>query len=135
MREARLLAALATPNEDGTPKVIDPAAAAKLITGVEFDQAGNPTNVQERLDALKASSPLFAQPPQQAAPAPPAINGRAGQQPQPAPTLTVDEAAHCQDIGMDPAYFAQLKALGDAPNQFEAWQQLQKARQATGATQ
>lgn len=130
LREARLLAALAKPDVG----LVDASAAAALITGVTYDEAGSPTNLDERITALKTERPfLLAAPTSPPAPVVPGINPGGGHQPGPAPTLTVEEAQQAQSAGMDPATFAALKEIGTASNQYEAWQALRAQRKAPPA--
>lgn len=126
IREAHLLAALSKP-ELGLASA---QAAAKLIEGVTYDDSGEPTNLAERVEALLDTNAFLKATP--AAPAPaPNINGGGGATPAAPPTLTVDEARAAQEAGMDPARFAFLKGLKDAPNQLEAWQQFNAAANKT----
>lgn len=130
LREARLLAALAKPDVG----LVDATAAAALITGVVYDETGTPTNLDERIAALKTERPfLLATPLTPVVPPVPGINPGGGHQPGPAPTLTVEEAQQAQQAGMDPAHFAALKEIGTASNQLEAWQALRAQRKAPPA--
>lgn len=118
LREGRLLAELAKPEH----RLVDATAAAKLIEGVTYDDAGNPTNLAERLTALTTARTFLVAPETTTTPpVVPAINPGGGATPAAGPTLTVEEAEAAQAAGMSPTYFAQLKELRDAPNQYETW--------------
>lgn len=57
LRKANLLTVLNDPEH----KIVSPQAAAKLIDGVEYDDADEPTNVTERIEALLTEHPFLKQ--------------------------------------------------------------------------
>lgn len=106
LKRGLTLAALAKPEH----QLVDPEAAYALLTGVEYDTAGNPTNLLERIQALKTEKPyMVAQTPTPPTPSTPGINPAAGQGGGPGPALTPQEAQAAQETGMDPSRYAALR--------------------------
>lgn len=117
-REGRLLALLAKPEH----QLVDATAAAKLITGVEYDDDHAPTNFDERLAATVEQYPFLkgeAKPP---TPEKPDINGPDGRKPGPRPNLTADELEAAQAAGMTPERYEAMKGVSTLA-EFQAAQQ------------
>lgn len=110
MRRARLTVELAKPEH----ALVDAAATAALITGVEFDEDGNPTNVADR---VKAVTETYAFLKGKAAPPPPGevnsgngvVNGSNG------PTLTAEELAAAKSANMSAEEWAHYKDPSAGP--------------------
>lgn len=111
MRTGLLLAELAKP-EHG---IVDAEAAAALITGVEYDDHGRPTNATDRITALlEAKGFLKATGAAAATVAKPTINSGAGTTPAPGPNLLPEEVQMAEKLGMSPERYAALKEVRNA---------------------
>lgn len=105
LRRSNLIAELTQPG------IVNARAAAKLIEGVEYDDDGNPTNLGaaddpqsllgkflEENDYLRGSGK----------PKPPSTDAREGDDTTP-PSLTAEEAAMAESMGMTPEEYAANK--------------------------
>jgi len=135
LESANLIAALSTvqvPDPKDTTKntgVRDPRASAKLITGVEYDDEGEPTNLTERVVALLTEYDFLsaAQGSAQRIP-PPATNAGTGQHQAGGPVLTPEELQAAKDAGMTPERYAALKDVSNI-SEFEQLQRVEAAAQ------
>lgn len=110
-RKARLTVELAKPEH----ALVDAAATAALITGVEFDEDGNPTNVADR---VKAVTETYAFLKGKAAPPPPGdINagGGGGGGGGDGPTLTAEELSAAKAANMSAEEWAHYKDPSAGP--------------------
>jgi hypothetical protein len=93
-------------------------AAARLLDDVEYDDDGEPTNLDAALDAAKAAfGETQFTPADPAKPAPPNLNGGAGSQPGPTPNLTAEEIKAAEDAGIAPQTYEALKEV----QSYEDW--------------
>jgi len=122
VREAKLLTALTAHGLPGGQA----KAAAKLLDGVEYDAAHEPTNLDaaiEKATAVYGATPFaLPEPPRDPPPTPRSNGGGEGAR-DPPPALTADELKAAEDAGMPPERFAALK--GGAS--LEDWQRMQAA--------
>jgi hypothetical protein len=112
LRTANLIAELARP-EHG---IVNAKAAAKLIDGVEYDDDGEPTNLDTLLPAFLDENPYLKTTAAVADPKPvgTGANAGAGTQGAKPPDLTADELAYAAKHGMTPERYAQMKGTDAA---------------------
>jgi hypothetical protein len=93
-------------------KLVDVETVVRLVDGarVEFDDQGNPKNVEQLVTDLVKDKPfLVGQAP--AAPAPGGINAGDGTSGGPPPNLTADELGAAKASGMTPERYAAMKSV------------------------
>lgn len=102
LHRARLIVELAKPEH----KLVDAAAAAHLMEGVEYDDDGNPTNVADAVKAVTEKYAFLKGEP--AAPPPPEINagGGAGGSGGSGPALTAEQLSAARSMNMTPEEWA-----------------------------
>jgi hypothetical protein len=126
LRRANLLVELAKP-EHG---IVNAAAAAKLIDGVEFNDDGEPTNIAAVLPAFLTEN-SFLKAPDDGGNKPAGggtrINGGEGNQSGKTPALTADELEAAKSLNMTAEAYAAAKGKTDAG-------EIYKAVTATGKT-
>ncbi len=113
LKAANLLVALT--NTDG---VKNAKAAAKLIEGVEYDDNGEPTNLDTQVGVLFETFPEQKTDGSTPAPPVPNVNGATGQQGPPAPSLTAEQVAHAEKMGWTPEKYAKwlnVENINDVP--------------------
>ena len=104
LQRANLIVELSKP-EHG---LVNAAAAAKLLDGVEYDDDGAPTNLTEILPAfLEENAFLKGEP---GKPKPPNLNGGGGGGDEKPPPLTADELAWAAKLDMTAEEYAAYKA-------------------------
>lgn len=122
VREAKLLTALTAHGLPGGQA----KAAAKLLDGVEYDAAHEPTNLEaaiEKATAVYGATPFTLPEPPRDPPPTPRNNGGGEGKNDPPPALTADELKAAETAGMSPERFAALK---DGAS-LEDWQRMQAA--------
>lgn len=88
----------------------DLALAALDRKAIDYDDTGEPTNIEEQLKELLERKPILKGTPQ--SPKPPDINGGAGANDTP-PALTAEELEAAKKAGMTPERYAQMKGVGN----------------------
>lgn len=104
LQRANLIAALSQPG------IVNARAAAKLIEGVEYDDSGEPTNLGSADDPGSVLGKFLAENQflrGNGKPTPPSTDAREGDTPP--PTLTAEEAAAAEAMGMTAEEYAQNK--------------------------
>lgn len=120
LRRANLIAELARP-EHG---IVNAQAAARLIDGVEYDDGGEPANLDDILDQFLDANPyLRSEPGKRKAPN---ADGGKGRQDTDAPSLTQAEAETATRLGMTPEDYAKYRDAGSAMS-ITDWQKLKPA--------
>ncbi len=104
LRQANLLAELAKP-EHG---IVNAAAAAKLINGVEYGDDGTPANLDDVLPAFLEQNAFLKGTPAKPNSAPDVDAGKGAGDAKP-PALTAEELAAAQATGKTPEQFAAFK--------------------------
>lgn len=103
LRQGRLLAALAKSEH----QIVDAEAAAALITGVEYDETGTPTNLADRVEALLTERAFLKRPDTTTSPAKaPNLNGGSGTGGAAPPSLTAEQIEFAAKIGKTPEQYA-----------------------------
>lgn len=124
LQKGHLLAELAKP-EHG---IVDVQAAAALLTGVQYDDQGKPTNLTTSegetpslLQRFLAEKPYLKATPATPAPTPaPVVNGGGGSGGGPGPSLTAAEVKAAEEAGMSAEDYAAFKNVGSLAD-YEAY--------------
>jgi hypothetical protein len=105
VRRARLIVELAKPEH----ALVDAAAAAALMTGVEYDDDGEPTNVADAVKAVTAKYEFLKGAPPVPKPAEINPGGGAGGSGGSGPALTAEELSAAKAANMSPEEWAHYK--------------------------
>jgi hypothetical protein len=124
LRRANLIVELSRP-EHG---IVNAAAAAKLLDGVEYSDDGEPTNLTEILPGFLEQNAFLKG--EAAKPKPGDLNGGEGGGDKKPPPLTAEELEAAKTLGMTPERYAAMKTV-QTP---EDWQKLRAAEKAAAGT-
>lgn len=123
LRTANLLVALA----DSGHGIVSAKAAAKLIEGVEYDDDGKPSNLDDILPAFIESYPFLVGEKPKAKPGD--INAGGGSKQGEGPKLTAEQLDMAGKLGMSPEEYAAYQTVS-TPEEFQAAQARLKAGQS-----
>lgn len=125
LRKGLLLAELAKPQYG----IVDAQAAAALITGVQYAEDGTPSNLttpgedgKTLMDRFLEQRPFLKHTPP--TPGVPVVNGGAGANQPPGPSLTAAEIKAAEQLGMTPERYAAMRNVSSI-NDYEALQKAQ----------
>lgn len=125
LQRAHLLAELAKPQYG----IVDAQAAAALITGVQYAEDGTPSNLttpgedgKTLMERFLEQRPFLKHTPP--TPGVPVVNGGAGANQPPGPSLTAAEIKAAEQLGMTPERYAAMRNVSSI-NDYEALQKAQ----------